>query len=355
MSGADLQCVKAITDLKAEHLCTSAEAFAVIKFERALNAIVQHAAQEHPEFPSLDLEHARAFFKAIPVLVKNRFESALFEAGISWGAAATLSAILHLDELTGPVRSIAPDLGKAPVGINYEGAYFLYVMHLDLHDSPKVVLGLVAEKFDEAPLLLYPGDDPEGPLQRLTMKELVDRVVAEWSSFFQEDSDISESEGLLDQGIPQDMQRSDCDENDFKKAARREFLISLTRYNPLDSGGFDAELGARPASLYERALNERTLHRLEVERTIALALLREASATFAGYRSLPKNKEQLLNIIEEVSKPYRSFIATSSAERKEFDLLEFVYERKQATLKMYQYYLKVLLVNRKWLLDVLTN
>jgi hypothetical protein len=108
--------------------------------------------------------------------------------------------------------------------------------------------------------------------------------------------------------------------------------------------------------MYERAKEEKTLNRPEVQRRFALNLVMTRDPVLADSSSPEQLIDDLIDLERDTIETIKSFDEEDEEEDDELDMLGVDQEDSNAEmLAAHTYNIKVLKLNREWLIDYLSN
>lgn len=336
--------VRAVTDLKDREMCTTPEAYYVIKETRALIALHERVSADQKNAPHLDLAHTAAFVRAISYIARNLVETEFYTIAPLEVIDNDHRVFIEVAPLaTSPLRAESDKEPQTVIEIDYTRLYGEYVCAILNGESPQDAL-------ESAALLLT------GRIYRINGS--ANLTAGECCTLFM--NKIREV-GKAD--------IASCEFIEQLRVLRISMLLSdlsvaFREYFPQLAEGPESRLQCASHTLYERSLNDKTLGRLEVDRKIALNLVRvsleevridEANRGY-GYAS---SEDRAAIAFEMALKLARDEAQGARARLGEFQrylsLPIMIIDCEKKLLARAQYYIRILTTNKDWITSVLSR
>lgn len=320
--------IEALYELKARELCTSGEAFGVIRETRALLKLHEEVKKELPDAPTLPLSHIKAFCDVTHHVADLKIRTALVKRLPEKSLSVDIYGLYAVEELSPPpTRSENYTKERHRWKLDFKALYSTYVQALIEGEQPRRALIETALMLSEEPVFF------ESDGTKATLSEILEPVVIEPLKFPLEIEGLTREEELQHIG--------ECIFTDFRE------------YDPSIDQGPEMRLEINYRSLFERARNDYTLGTSEIERKIALNLMRSFIHILKAEK---EDFSDLEKVFQLVLRREREAIARRAKRLEGMkDTSAWGWKSNKEGLFEAQYYVRVLLENKAWLMETLSR
>jgi hypothetical protein len=325
-------------------MCTTPEAFYVIKLTRALLKMEDAARANSPELPRFDLSHLHSFVEAISdvanLLIESRVKTLAFESKIYCDDARLLTSYKTGSIVPFPV--VEPDCPSPQIRLDYSGIFSVYSTGLRSTDvvASKAAFGRAVRDLNRGRYFIL-----ETQAESVDLEDVCSFVLNQVT----DSRRLSRPEQVVLKG---ELLKLGEDLTDL-----------IIAYHPKMMGPPTSAIETNNHDLYKRAYAEQMLGRWETDRKIALSILRgtirhcereagsELSAEDAFQQAL-SGVQNLLALRLGRMKVFNNRLEGTSLEPNDELNIRRFQQREQKLIDESKYFIRVLVGNKDWLIQI---